>query len=187
MKHSKLVIRSAAAALACLCLTAGAALAAGGSQSDPLISLSYLTQTATPAILEQVDQRAAQYQQELTDALAEIVRGYAGPDSPGENPGPGEAPGPGGEESASSYTVVTLTNGQVLSMEIGCEVMLRIGSAVCQSPDAPGLIDTTDGSTLNNNGSLAVNHLYMATIVGRSIRATGEVVKVLVRGSYTIL
>lgn len=177
MKRSKFFVRTGTAALVCLCLTAGAALAAGGSQSDPLITLSYLTQTATPAILEQVDQRAAQREKELTDALAAAIQSYA--DQAGATPG--------GEESASSYTVVTLSDGQVLSMEIGCEVMLRIGTAVCQSPDAPGLVDTTAGTTINNNGSLAVNHLYMATIVGRSIRATAGTVKVLVRGNYTIL
>jgi len=175
MKQSNTMMRIGVAALVCLCLTAGAALAAGGSQDDPLITLSYLTQTATPAILEQVDQRVAQRQKELTDNLNAAIQSYA------------QTGTPGGEENASTYTVITLSDGQVMSMGIGCEVMLRIGTAVCQSPDAPGLIDTTGGSTLNNNGSLTVNHLYMATIAGRSIRATAGTVKVLVRGSYTIL
>jgi hypothetical protein len=44
-----------AAVLAVVCLTAGAAIAAGeGSQTDPLITLSYLNQTALPAVTAQV-------------------------------------------------------------------------------------------------------------------------------------
>ena len=41
-------------------------------------------------------------------------------------------------------------------------------------------------TTLNDGGSLAVNHLYMATIEGRSVTADSDTVKVLVRGGYTI-
>ena len=93
--------------------------------------------------------------------------------------------GSGGTGSAN-YAVVTLSAGQVLEMDIGCEVMLRVGSASCDSPSSPGLIDSTGGTTLNDGGSLAVNHLYMATIEGRSVTADSDTVKVLVRGGYTI-
>ena len=31
--------------------------------------------------------------------------------------------------------------------DIGCEVMLRVGSAACVSPSTPGLIDETTGGT----------------------------------------
>ena len=40
--------------------------------------------------------------------------------------------GPGGG-TADSFTVVTLSSGQVLYGQIGCEVMLRVGSASCVS------------------------------------------------------
>ena len=93
--------------------------------------------------------------------------------------------GSGGTGSAN-YAVVTLSAGQVLEMDIGCEVMLRVGSASCDSPSSPGLIDSTGGTTLDDGGSLAVNHLYMATIEGRSVTADSDTVKVLVRGGYTI-
>ena len=69
---------------------------------------------------------------------------------------------------------------------IGCEVMLRVGTAVCVSPSSPGLIDESAAATLNNSGALATNHLYMMTIEGRGVRATSGTVKLLVRGSYTI-
>ncbi len=90
----------------------------------------------------------------------------------------------GGE--ASAFTVVTLSSGQTLTGDIGCEVMLRVGTAVCVSPSSPGLIDETTAATLNNGGSLDQNHLYMMTIEGRGVKATAGTTKLLVRGSYTI-
>ena len=82
--------------------------------------------------------------------------------------------------------MVTLSEGQVLTGVIGCEVMLRVGTAVCTSPSAPGLIDQTNASTLNNGGTLQQHHMYMMTIEDRGVKATSGTVKVLVRGSYTI-
>ena len=82
--------------------------------------------------------------------------------------------------------MVTLTNGQTLIGDIGCEVMLRVGSAVCVTPSSPGLINETDGTVLNNGGALVTNHLYMMTIEGRGVKATAATTKVLVRGTYKV-
>ena len=41
------------------------------------------------------------------------------------------------------FSVVTLSQGQTLVGDVGCEVMLRIGTAVCGTSDSVGLIDTT--------------------------------------------
>lgn len=87
---------------------------------------------------------------------------------------------------SASFTVVTMSEGQALTGDIGCEVMLRVGSAVCVSPSDPGLIDETAGTTLAGGGALVQNHLYMMTIEGRAVRATAGTTKVLARGSYTV-
>ena len=91
-----------------------------------------------------------------------------------------------GSASTDTFIVVTLTKGQTLTGGIGCEVMLRVGTASCIAPSAPGLIDETTAATLNNGGALAANHLYMMTIDGRGVLATADTTKLLVRGSYTI-
>ena len=181
MKEKKAcAVRFGAAALAALCLTAGAAMAAGsGSQSDPLVTLSYLTQTATPAVLEQVDAKVTAYQQQLVDKLDLVVSGYA---TKMEELAVEQS----GEENAAVYSVMTLKKGQKLSMEIGCEVMLRVGTAQCVSSSDHGLINITNGASLNNGQELTMNNLYMATIDGRGVQATADTVKVLVRGSFTI-
>ncbi len=178
-KHKLTVIRLGAAALALVCVCAGVALAAGeGSQSDPLITLSYLTQTATPSILSQVDEQTQTYHDQLVDELTRLVQDYSGQMDTALKDIDGK--------KTSSYHVVTLKKGQTLHMEVGCEVMLRIGTAQCVAPGAPGLIDTTTGEALNNGGGLTVNHLYMATIADRAVTATANTVKVLVRGNYTV-
>ena len=180
-KKKNRAITLGAAVLAGLCLLAGIALAAGeGSQNDPLITLSYLTQTATEDILDQVDQRARQHQQELAEVLDQAIEEY----SQKMEAALGASTG---EQTAATYTVITLKKDQELKMEIGCEAMLRVGTAACVAPSAPGLIDTTSGETLNNGSALITNHLYMATIAGRSIKATAATTKVLVRGSFTIV
>ena len=58
MKKTHWPTRLAAGCLVTLTLV-GVAFAAGqqGSQSDPLVTLSYLTQKATPSILSQVDSK----------------------------------------------------------------------------------------------------------------------------------
>ena len=179
MKDRK--IRFCAAVLAAVCLTVGAAVAAGeGTQADPLITLSYLNQTAIPAVLEQVDGKAQAYQEELAGKLDEAIQQYTAKME--ELVGDESA-----QQHAATYTVITLQKDQQLNMDIGCEVMLRIGTAQCVSPSNPGLINTTTGTILNNGKDLEVNHLYMSTITGRSIKATANVTKVLVRGGYTIV
>lgn len=140
--------------------------AEAGSSGDPLVTLSYLNETFLNTILQRVDQKIA-------DRNGQIVRQLGGQTA-------------GGTGSAATFTVVTLSSGQTLTGDIGCEVMLRVGSATCVSPSTPGLIDETTAGTLNNGAALAQNHLYMMTIEGRGVKATAATTKLLVRGTYTI-
>ena len=136
-----------------------------GSDQDPLVTLSYLNDTFLKTVLEKVDQKIAARNTEIVKQLG------------------GQA---SGAESANTFSVVTLTQGQILTGDIGCEVMLRVGTAACVSPSAPGLIDETSAGTLNNGGALEKNHLYMMTIEGRGVQATAATTKLLVRGTYTV-
>ena len=69
-------IRLGALSLSAVLLGTGAALAAGGDQSDPLVTLSYLNQTAIPQIVRQVEDKTAARQQELERALADQISQY---------------------------------------------------------------------------------------------------------------
>lgn len=142
--------------------TVSLAVQAGSSQ-DPLVTLSYLNETFMGEILQKVDAKIAARNQQIA-----------------------QQSGGAGSGTADSFTVVTLSSGQVLTGDIGCEVMLRIGSASCVASSAPGLVDETSAATLNNGGALTANHLYMMTIEGRGVKATSATTKLLVRGTYYI-
>ena len=168
-QNKKWSMRIASFCLAGACLCGGAVLAAGGDESDPLVTLSYLTQTVTPNILKQVDEQAAKRQSELLAQLNTAIADYKMAVEGG---------GASGGTSAS-YSVVTLTSGQTLAMGVGCEVMLRVGTATLAANTDPGLIDVSTGGTLNNGGALTANHLYMATIADRTVQGAGRVHRLL--------
>ena len=162
MKKDRWLLRAVVLLALSAAMMTGVSLAAeAGSSQDPLVTLSYLNDTFFNSIMQRVDQKIAQQ------------TGQA-------------VPGGTASSSAASFAVVTLNEGQTLTGGVGCEVMLRVGSAVCVAPSDPGLIDETTAATLANGGALVQNHLYMMTIDGRGVRATGGVTKVLARGSYTV-
>ena len=70
MKKPNKTVRLGAIALSAVLLGTGASLAAG-DQSDPLVTLSYLNQTAIPQIVKQVEDKTALRQKELEAALAD--------------------------------------------------------------------------------------------------------------------
>ena len=150
-----------ALAAVCICFLFSVAYAAtAGGADDPLITKSYLDGPFLERVQAMVEQAVAERKTELEDVLSQ-----------------------GG---GNVFKVVTLSQGQVLEGDVGCEVMLRIGTASCGSPDSVGLIDTTDGTILGDGKALVTNHLYMVTIKTRTVTATSSTVKVLVRGPYTV-
>lgn len=166
MKKNRWFLRAVVLVVLSVMLNATVTVAgavAGGSD-DPLVTLSYLNDTFLGEILNKVDEKIAARNSQIVQQLGGTM----------------------GSSTSSTFTVVTLTSGQVLMGEIGCEVMLRVGAAVCVASSSPGLIDETTAGTLNNGGALAQNHLYMMTIEGRGVKATAATTKLLVRGSYSI-
>jgi len=163
--------------VSCIVVFGAVALAAGGDMNDPLVTLSYLTNIFTPQVEQKVADMVSLNQQSLKNEVDASIAQWEEELSAMED-----------EEDpvTSNFTVVTMSKGQVLTGHIGCEVMLRVGTATCVTNEAPGLIDVTDASILNDGKSLVKNHLYMVTIETRGVKATADTVKVLVRGSYTV-
>ncbi len=184
MKKNHWMIRLAALLLTSYALVLLTAAAGGaGSEGDPLVTLSYLNETFLPQMLGKVDEQAEARNKELADKLNEqaqkdaqmLVEQYGT-----------TLPTSGESEKGETFTVVDVPMDKTLYGEIGCEVMLRVGTANCVASSAPGLIDETDGSTLGGGKALVKNHLYMMTIDGRGVKATAATTKLLVRGGYTI-
>ena len=153
-----------------------------GSQGDPLVTLSYLNEVFLTQIMDGVDEKLAARSEVLSEQIMEQIRN-ARRDILAEL---GTSYGDESGGTAISYMAVTLSAGQTLYGDAGCEVLLRSGSATCVSEGkkVPGLVDTTDGTSINDGVALVQNHLYMMTDK-RGVLAQDEVV-LLVRGDYTI-
>lgn len=156
-----------------------AALAAAGDSTDPLVTLSYLSEVFAPSLRTQVDDAVRANEETLKRDLEEAIETW-------DKRLQDETEDQEQQEPTSQFQVITLSRGDCIVGEIGCEIMLRVGKAVCRSSGTTGLIDCTDASILSDGDSLEKNHLYMVTINSRTVEAAAETVKVLVRGSYTI-
>lgn len=180
-KHTAAAL--AAVALAGVVVTGSlSAAAVGGSESDPLVTLSYLTQVYTPQMLAEVDKQVTANEQALTDKLNAAIDAYVQK----MEAALGNATGSGTETGDSgAYTVLSFQAGQVLQPEVGCELLLRFGAGTLSADSSPGLLDTTAGTILENGGALTANHLYLTTVADRSITFSAAG-KLLVRGSYTL-
>ncbi len=145
-----------------------------GSSSDPLITLSYITDIFMPEMETTIDStveaKSTEISSKLDATIAELETKY------------NEA---SDAAAASTYTVISMSAGQKLVGVKGCEIMLRIGNAYCTAPASPGLIDTSTSGILENKGYLVKNHMYMVTIDGRGIQAEDDIM-IIVRGDYTI-
>ena len=117
-------------------LGAGAVYAAAryGSQEDPLVAKSYLTDVIEKEITDYTESQIRAAVSDAQGRVQEQIRAAAG-----------------------VFQSVNLSAGQTLTCEPGAEVVLLSGS-VTASGD---LTDTTLGEALSE-GELAVNHLYLA-------------------------
>lgn len=164
-----------------LMLGTGAALASGGTRNDPLVTLSYLEETVIPEILSTLSGETKEYNRELKADLADQIDTYEEDMKQLLKEEDSTAAG------SDTYVLVTLTKGQTMALDVGCEMMLRVGSAKVNAATSPALIDISTGGTVNSGTALEKNHLYMATIVDRTLTPTADTVKLLVRGGYTVI
>lgn len=204
MKSRKWTLSLAALLLVVLMSTCYLAITAEyGSKDDPLVTLSYINDVLAPEATAKIDaifnEKAKEFDSLISSKMSsiqsEIDQKVA--QSAGSTPSDelvqavkaavleelgGSAPS---GQSSSSWKVIKLENGRSLTAEVGCEILLRIGSAQCVASGSPGLINLSSGTDLSNGGGLSVNNLYIVTIQGRGIRATSDAT-LLINGTYTI-
>lgn len=157
MNKRKIVIALCCVAIALAALSAAVYAAVSyGSREDPLITKSYLDEVLQP-------QLEAEFQAMVDTSMEKVEI-----------------------ESSGDFTVISLTTGQSVTCGVGCEVMLRIGTASASGPDYPVLVDTTKGESVASGTALTPNHLYMVTINGNGFKAASGTTKLLIKGDYTI-
>jgi hypothetical protein len=172
-----------------------------GSQSDPLVTLSYVEKVLLPNAQKDVDKTVSNAMEEFEDALSDSdktiqsyidkkLRSFASGDVDEELIDAIAASvleQAGGSVTAGevSWSVIQVPAGRTVVCEVGVQAILRVGQATCVAAGTPGLIDLSNGETLENGGALAANHLYTASIQGRGIY-TAQGCTLLIAGSYTI-
>lgn len=147
-----------------------------GTQADPFVTLSYLTNIFRPQVMNEVRTTEQQMVQRFEARIAELEAQLQA--------GAGDQ---GGVGTIDRFHVVTLNRDQTLTASVGTEIMLRIGTATAfVGSSEPALVNYTTGNALSDGSALTANHMTLVTIEGNGIRATADTVRVLVRGSYTI-
>lgn len=159
MRKKKIVTVLAAVLILAVGVGVGAYAASNfGTQADPLVAKSYLDQTVTPRLQAEFQAKLDEQVQLMEQQIASSANGL-------------------------NFTAVTLTSGQTLKGSVGCEIILRSGTAV--SSGSAGLSDVTDGKNLAAGTALTANHLCMVGTQGDGVKASSAVT-LLVRGGYSI-
>lgn len=163
------------AALLALCLCLTAALAAGGSASDPLVSLSYLqglfsqsTDTAVDNRLDTSDQEIRSRVEEGLDAMTAAAQAAAG------------------QNAALTATEVTLKQGDTLTGVTGL-IVCPLAGEVTAIITGGALVDASEGCEVPTGTALSPNHRYIVaedSIVQFVVTSPSAVVNY--QGTYAI-
>lgn len=208
MSQKKTVIGVTAFFLVCMMLVGYFALAADiGDKTDPLVTVSYIKalepqiqETIRSMVQEEAAAYITQWNSDLAAAYEQInkLTNSGGLDLSSLSSDPafiqavaaavagqlgGTVPSGG---TPATFTKVVVPSGKTVTLNMGTQMLLRLGSATCVASSSPGLIDLTDGSVLAGGGALLANHLYTVTVEGgRGFKAANEVT-VFIMGGYTI-
>lgn len=197
MKNRKWTIWLTCIMVAALMITGLGAIAAEyGSQSDPLVTLSYIEQVLLPKAKEDVDEQVQEaledYEDDLSDQTKSIekyidkkLRSFASGDvdealveeiakviaEQMDTTTPSNAP----------WAVVDVPAGYRVVCETGVQVILRAGQAGCNG----SLADLSNGESPADGSALTANHLYAADGQGNAV-FTAQGCTLLISGGYTI-
>ena len=159
MRKKRIITILAAVVILAVGVGVGAYAASNfGTQSDPLVAKSYLDQTVTPKLQAQFQAKLDEQVQQMEQQIASTTTGL-------------------------NFTAVSLSSGQTLKGSVGCEIILRSGTA--SSSGTAGLSDVTDGKLISVGTALTANHLCMVGTDGDGVKASAAVT-LLVRGGYSI-
>ena len=185
-------------ALVAVLMVAGLGVIAAeyGSQSDPLVTLSYIEQVLLPQAKKDVDQQVEDSMEDFEDLLNaknkdiqkyidKKLRSFASGDvdealveeiaalilEEGEPSSVSNAP----------WAVITVPAGATVVCEPGVQAVLRSGKASSTAV----LVDLSNGEDLTAGKALALNHMYVTDASGEGF-FTAQGCTVLISGGYTV-
>ena len=146
------------------------AYAAPGDSGDPLVTLSYITNTLMPDIDSKID---AQVEKQVSEKMDELEnKSYK------ENKA--------SLTDGATYTLVSVkANRKVIGGE-GTEFILRMGSGTILATRNGGVADVTAGIDLPDGTPIPSNHLLVSPKDdSRGLKITSDSL-ILIRGTYTV-
>ncbi|MBO4264692.1 MAG: hypothetical protein J5922_01255 [Clostridia bacterium] len=157
-------------------------LADSSSDSDPLVTLSYISGVLVPSVDEKIQKTVDDNNKEiekLIDSKISALKEELKKDEPAA---------PALSENAE-FEAISIAFGKTLKPKAACEVILRSGNARVVSPfENQGLSDLTAAKELYDGNSVSLNHLVLIPRAdGRAIMAMSDVIWVMVRGEYEIV
>ena len=162
-------------------LSAIIAFAAPGDSNDPLITLSYITQTLMPEIDSKIDQKInAKIGSDLDAKISEIIDEELASYTPASS-----SPSSGGA-SAESFILVNVRKNQRIIGGEGTEFVVRSGQGVIIATEYGGIAALTAGYDLTNGIAVPLNHhLLVPRNDSRGIKFSTNAI-VLIKGTYTV-
>jgi len=133
---------SAVMCLLLLAVLCTALAGSAGTASDPLVSLSYINDTFTPAVLKSG-------QESISSSLGTVYAAAVGTLNGNSAPA-----APDGFEATNGAQVLTVQNGGSITLASGSSATLLSGSATVQI-DSGAVVDVTNGRTLSSGASAA--------------------------------
>ncbi|OPZ93548.1 MAG: hypothetical protein BWY74_01082 [Firmicutes bacterium ADurb.Bin419] len=161
-----------------------------GTDSDPLVSQSYVDQKV--GSLSAKNQELMNKIDELTKTVSELAaksEEYKHQNEEYELQIKEMEGRLTGIEKYGMFVALELTEGQKLMTGASAEIILRGGNAKAIGGDGGGLSDITSGTgaDINTNQEVPLNHLLLVSRDdGRGIKIVSKKAWVLVKGPYTI-
>lgn len=167
------------------------------SDSDPLITLSYLQEIFAPSLKQEIlsdiengfvsedeiqpesePENAPETEQETVPAVSEQENRAESVDNIADT------------SQSPSYTLLELSHGQTVMAQSICEFIVRPGSKVAVISPFPsqGIADITNGVEVLSGEMVSINAYCLIPRGGdgRGITVIGEKAYVMIRGDYTI-
>lgn len=165
------------------------------SDSDPLITLSYLQEIFAPSLKQEIlsdiengfvskdeiqpePENAPEAEQETVPAISEQENSAESVDNIADT------------SQSPSYTLLELSHGQTVMAQSICEFIVRPGSKVAVITPFPsqGVADITNGVEVLSGEMVSINAYCLIPRGGdgRGITVIGEKAYVMIRGDYTI-
>jgi hypothetical protein len=152
---------------------ANAGPTAPGSESDPLVTESWVKAYFSQALKEEQNKR-----QLLEERLQKLEAGGVERPLP-EEPGDPAVP-------AAGFEIVTVASGEKLLTGSGTEMILRSGRAKVLAGPGGGLSDLTAGCNLSTGDPVKADHLLLSSRDdGRGVVLESQAI-LLVRGGYKV-